>query len=50
MIALAAVAAVLWVSGCAGPGEYPVSRAKAGADDPVLEMPVPPLPEALRRG
>jgi len=45
---LAALAALLL--GCAGPGAYPVSRAVAGPDDPVLSMPVPPLPETLRRG
>ena len=41
---LAAAAAVLLVSACAGTGQYPLSRAEAGPDDPVRELMLPILP------
>ena len=44
---LAALAAALVLAACAGAGRYPVSRAAAGPDDPVLGMVVPPVPERL---
>jgi hypothetical protein len=44
---LAALAAALVLAGCAGPGRYPLGRAAAGPDDPVLRMVVPPVPERL---
>ena len=39
---LAAAAAVVLGSACAG--EYPISRAEAGPDDPVRELMLPILP------
>lgn len=38
------MALALALAGCAGGGEYPLSRAAAGPSDPVLTMPVPLLP------
>ena len=43
-LCLAAVAAVMSLAGCAGPGYYPISRAKAGPTDPVLSLAVPFVP------
>ena len=41
---LAALVVAMAVAGRAGSGRYPIGRAAAGPDDPVLGMPVPVLP------
>ena len=43
---LAALAAVTLAAGCAGT-HYPIGRAAAGPNDPVLTLQAPLLPEAL---
>ncbi len=40
-----AVMALLLLCGCGGAGQYPLTRATVGADDPVLVLMLPILPD-----